>query len=173
MLFRTIVNSTKLLFLYLLIQPLSPKIKIPQNSNLGGIRFGVDKDGNYGYKKVGADTVTPFKSGDSNVYFLGKGTTFNIKTLFPEIYQQLTIDNFICQLVDSYNSYQEWYSPSSYARWGKKIEPSWSYDTITGVLNCSYFTGVYGDTSNSGLASAYNTSHSLNVYLIVGKINKL
>ena len=35
MLLRTIVNSTKLLFLYLLIQPLSPKIKIPQNSKLG------------------------------------------------------------------------------------------------------------------------------------------
>lgn len=34
MLFRTIVNSTKLLFLYLLIQPPSPKIKIPQNSNV-------------------------------------------------------------------------------------------------------------------------------------------
>lgn len=26
-------------------------------------RFGVDADGNYGYYKVGADTVTPFKSG--------------------------------------------------------------------------------------------------------------
>lgn len=33
MLFRTIVNSTKILFLYPLIQPPSPKIKIPQNSN--------------------------------------------------------------------------------------------------------------------------------------------
>ena len=37
------------------------------NSNLadslGGITFGVDADGNYGYKKAGADTVTPFKSG--------------------------------------------------------------------------------------------------------------
>ena len=37
------------------------------NSNLadslGGITFGVDADGNYGYKKAGADTVTPFKKG--------------------------------------------------------------------------------------------------------------
>lgn len=35
------------------------------NSNLGGLRFGIDADGNYGYKKVGADTVTPFSSGAS------------------------------------------------------------------------------------------------------------
>ena len=70
MLFRSIVNSTMILFLYLLIQPPSPKIKIPQNSNLeeelssrlGGLRFGVDAEGNYGYKKVGADTVIPFKT---------------------------------------------------------------------------------------------------------------
>ena len=168
MLFRSIVNSTKLLFLYLLIQPPSPKIKIPQNSNLGGIRFGVDAEGNYGYKKVGADTVTPFKSGDSNVYFLGKGTTFNIKELFPEIYQQLTIDNFICQLVDSYDHHDIYHTPDSHSWCGKKIAPSWSYNATTGILNCSYYTGVYKDQS-----LVYGDTHSLNVYLIVGKINKL
>lgn len=32
----------------------------------GLIRFAVDNDGNYGYKKVGADTVIPFKSGEIN-----------------------------------------------------------------------------------------------------------
>ena len=33
--------------------------------SLGGITFGVDADGNYGYIKAGADTVTPFRSGGS------------------------------------------------------------------------------------------------------------
>lgn len=33
--------------------------------SLGGITFGVDADGNYGYIKAGADTVTPFKTGVS------------------------------------------------------------------------------------------------------------
>lgn len=33
------------------------------NNNMGGLRFGMDADGNYGYYKDGADTVTPFKSG--------------------------------------------------------------------------------------------------------------
>ena len=32
-------------------------------NSLGGLRFGIDAEGNYGYKKVGADTVTPFKKG--------------------------------------------------------------------------------------------------------------
>ena len=34
------------------------------NSNLGGLKFGVDSDGNYGYIKAGADSVTPFSSSD-------------------------------------------------------------------------------------------------------------
>lgn len=33
------------------------------NNSLGGLSFGVDADGNYGYYKDGADSVTPFKSG--------------------------------------------------------------------------------------------------------------
>lgn len=31
------------------------------NSNLGGLKFGTDAEGNYGYIKDGADTVTPFR----------------------------------------------------------------------------------------------------------------
>ena len=33
------------------------------NSSFGGLKFGIDSDGNYGYIKAGADTVTPFSSG--------------------------------------------------------------------------------------------------------------
>ena len=36
-------------------------------SSAGAIRFGVDGNGNYGYIKVGADTVTPFKNPTGNV----------------------------------------------------------------------------------------------------------
>lgn len=32
------------------------------NDSLGGLQFGIDENGNYGYIKAGADTVTPFKS---------------------------------------------------------------------------------------------------------------
>ena len=46
------------------------KNKVPEakavkelNSSLGGLSFGIDADGNYGYYKDGADTVTPFRNG--------------------------------------------------------------------------------------------------------------
>ena len=53
---------------------LNDKIDALNNSfsqSLGGVTFGVDADGNYGYRKPGADTVTPFKG---NMKFNVSGT---------------------------------------------------------------------------------------------------
>lgn len=48
---------------------------------LGGLQFGVDEEGNYGYIKAGADTVTPFKSGGVELF---TGTeSFNIGSFTP------------------------------------------------------------------------------------------
>lgn len=63
------------------------------------IRFGIDADGNYGYYKAGADTVTPFKTKDTkptptSEMKLVRSTVatgvsskkeYNIKTLFPDV----------------------------------------------------------------------------------------
>lgn len=38
------------------------------NDSLGGMTFGIDENGNYGYIKVGADSVTPFSSFNNMVY---------------------------------------------------------------------------------------------------------
>ena len=71
-----------------------------QGSSVNAIRFGIDADGNYGYYKVGADTVTPFKTGDGNSYgvYISKVdrvnktlndfiiTTHNIKTSYSNDY---------------------------------------------------------------------------------------
>lgn len=51
-------------------------------------QFGIDADGNYGYKKAGADTVTPFKSGGTLTIPSLIGTT-NYDTYG---YTTLTID---------------------------------------------------------------------------------
>lgn len=47
------------------------------NDSLGGLQFGVDENGNYGYIKAGADSVTPFSSGSIYAYAnaTGKNTT--------------------------------------------------------------------------------------------------
>ena len=57
----------------------------------GSIRFGVDGDGNYGYYKAGADTVTPFKNnGDlpdsTRLIKSGSGTTsFSFNTNYDQL----------------------------------------------------------------------------------------
>lgn len=48
--------------------------------------FGVDADGNYGYIKAGADTVTPFKTEGTKIYGSASGDnswTVNIKRNNP------------------------------------------------------------------------------------------
>ena len=67
------------------------------NSNLadslGGLTFGVDSDGNPGYIKAGADTVTPFKSGVSFVWQVyGLSGSINLKNTGKV---KLTILNFL------------------------------------------------------------------------------
>ena len=61
------------------------------NGNLGGIRFGQDENGNYGYYKVGADTVTPFSDISipfKSTYLLG---TANFLTSYDYIYSEIKV----------------------------------------------------------------------------------
>ena len=56
------------------------------NGLLGGIRFGVDEEGNYGYIKAGADTVTPFKTEKTEIHGRASNSnswTVNIKRNNP------------------------------------------------------------------------------------------
>lgn len=56
-------------------------------NDLGGLRFGIDENGNYGYIKAGADTVTPFNSGGSSGMSYGSiDLSFKVKpyTLIEE-----------------------------------------------------------------------------------------
>ena len=114
MLFRSIVNSTKLLFLYLLIQPPSPKIKIPQNSNvnklnsnlsnsLGGLSFGIDGDGNYGY--YGADgSLVPFSDVVRNMAVIKYWTSTTPDCIDSEYFNFIS-DTRYDVLKDIYNAH--------------------------------------------------------------------
>ncbi len=42
------------------------------NNSFGGMKFGVDENGNYGYIKAGADTVIPFSNNILMIYDCGK-----------------------------------------------------------------------------------------------------
>lgn len=39
---------------------LEAELALELSNRLGGLTFGIDAEGNYGYKKAGADTVIPF-----------------------------------------------------------------------------------------------------------------
>ena len=45
------------------------------SNSLGGLQFGVDENGNYGYIKAGADSVTPFSNGIGRRYLIGEVIT--------------------------------------------------------------------------------------------------
>ena len=114
MLFRTIINFTKILFLYLLIQPPSPKIKIPQNSNvnklnsnlsnsLGGLSFGIDGDGNYGY--YGADgSLVPFSDVVRNMAVIKYWTSTTPDCIDSEYFNFIS-DTRYDVLKDIYNAH--------------------------------------------------------------------
>ncbi len=69
------------------------------NNNLGGLSFGIDGDGNYGYYRADGSLI-PFKS--TSIYYLGTALSFNIKDLLPNVdYSSLTSDNFIIQTTGS------------------------------------------------------------------------
>lgn len=62
------------------------------NSNLGGLSFAQDANGNWGYRKPGADSVIPFRSIDyGKIYTLSKttaslttGTSVSIAQTLPK-----------------------------------------------------------------------------------------
>ena len=50
------------------IDTINDSLEVTDSGTTANIRFGVDANGNYGYKKVGADTVTPFKTKHTETY---------------------------------------------------------------------------------------------------------
>ena len=130
------------------------------NSSLGGMKFGIDGDGNYGY--YGADgSLIPFKSGSAG-YYLGTGSTFNIKELLPDIdYTSLSNSNFIVGAVSG-NSiatarvYRGTEKNTDAIVYGFSVTPT--YDATTGILTLSGLSQTfqcrrYGDVYHYSSAS--------------------
>ena len=65
--------------------------KVKMNNN-NPIRFGVDGDGNYGYIKVGADTVTPFLTGGGGIQYQIKNSDTTISTSTKRVFNGFNFD---------------------------------------------------------------------------------
>ncbi|MDE5679526.1 MAG: hypothetical protein K2I01_03745, partial [Lachnospiraceae bacterium] len=104
--------------------------------SLGGITFGVDGDGNYGYIKAGADTVTPFKMGGKKI-----GT-------FSGIYPNLSA-------ATAYYTNLNTYTSSTITLTGEKLPSMNAADYLVVVTgyNADHSSNWAGSTSNGTGAS--------------------
>lgn len=128
----------------------------------GKIKFGIDADGNYGYIKDGADTVTPFKPGGltevgiinytSSTYGEYKNYTFNIAELRSD-YGCLTADDFIVP-----------YSPvkiSAGYQYGSDTVMYKTYDNSEGTLLIRLWNRV-----NTGSEGIITSTAAFSVYML-------
>ena len=115
-----------------------------------------------------------------NIYYIGSGTSFNMKTLFPNAYQALSADNFI---VVPTGSHAEGFSISSDCdhQWTNgsftvNINASVTYNNSTGALTVkgstwSKHTDKWGNQFVSNTSGTCRFTYK--VYLVMGQIKTL
>lgn len=140
------------------------------NSSLGGLRFGVDSSGNYGYIKAGADSVTPFKKGatliKSNID--ANGSTIDIKSLVSS-YGSLSADNFmIVPLSMKIYSSISWGGVNSGdgSSTSSSISLLPTYNASTGILTLPNMLRAHSAWAPGGGATAKVSEFKINVYYI-------
>lgn len=127
--------------------------------------LGIDEDGNYGYRKEGADTVIPFRSFTRNkilnrIYSSNANSSsaftkeVDIKALYPKLYKTFTSDNFFFTLTPGGGF-------SSSAQLGV-LGGTVTYDASTGIAKC---TGYYERYVSEAGGYAYRGMHT-DVWLV-------
>ena len=118
------------------------------SSDLGGLSFGQDAEGNWGYKPEGADAVVPFRMHPihcgayaATMNYSGYNLNIDIKPYFSN-YKKLTEDNFFI-IVNTIN-----FSSTTAANVGGTV--TYSYDADTGTFT------VYGKVPNNFWSAAIN-----------------
>ena len=115
--------------------------------------------------------------GSTSVYYLGTGTSFDLKTILPNDYQSLTTDNFIIEFTSMENATHNtgsvnYYGSKGYmSSSGGSIGKSYS----NGVLTISK-NGLYVRCSADGGSGSSSTTFAINnpkVYLVLGSIENL
>ena len=116
----------------------------------------MDDEGNYGYIKAGADTVTPFKSGAKRVSIgtVSQNTTIDVKTK-SENWASLSNDNFSigsvsCTLGGSINT---------------AICANGALPSASATLSCNYnnSTGILTISGVGVSAAAIGANHGCNM----------
>lgn len=116
---------------------------VGQNKNFGGVSFGIDGDGNYGY--YGADgSLIPFKKGECQLVSIGTiggNGSFSVPTKYqangiiaiPTTVTITTNSYGNCRLTQTFNG----------------TSPAWSYNKDTGVVTTANSYWVICNDSGS------------------------
>lgn len=133
--------------------------------------FGIPNNGYY-------DTNSKLRVSNSNsnlgsVYYLGIGTSFNVKTKFPNDYQNFTKDNFIVCLPNKIYVKSEGGGSSTTVTRSATSICSYSYDNSTGILTIGKHGASCGVNSEDGhgyQTSGTATAQDIKAYLVKGTI---
>ena len=112
-------------------------------------RFGIDADGNYGYYKDGADSVTPFKSGDE---FLSVAPFFSPTETYT--HDSVVFKNDTDEDLYQYTGDAEEFSGAwDDSKWTKVMIPEISKSSSGEVKNPLYF--LFGTSSGKYFAKTF------------------
>lgn len=131
-----------------------------------------------------ATSINSIQSG-SSVYYLGTGTSFDIKTKFPDDYANLTADNFIVKKANtsdiSGSSGAPAWSPDWKCNGGggdSIVSMSQSYNASTGIFNCSMTLKartylILNQDGGPRYGGYISTNIPVSVYLVLGEIKNI
>lgn len=126
-------------------------------------KFGVDADGNYGYYKDGADTVTPFKSGGSSgINYSTEEQDTGLKWIDGRTVYQKTYHGY-ASAGQNYTILQEGFSSDNELIGFDGWYGEYNVAFYAGGTFFSYLSAFYNGTS---LAITYGSSYRGKLYTI-------
>ena len=138
-------------------------------------------DVKYGNKSVedALNEIYEYQNQTSKIYYLGTGTSFDVKSKLPDKYQQLSNDNFIVGTVSAPAKYAQYRAGNNhiYTSGGfKGFTLNKSYDSGTGKLTVSgnsytawtFIDDFFSDGSRTDATA--NGSVTPYAYVVVGNI---
>ena len=127
----------KLAWLFILNSNLEEEL----GSRLGGLRFGVDAEGNYGYIKEGEDTVIPFISNSQNL---------EVEIYTGNFIAQKDYDYIILVLAaNTYGNFSTWISNALSGHGGEEVASANKFIDNTGYIGYRVVKNIKKGTSLS------------------------
>ena len=135
--------------------------QVEENTDaLNGVRFGVDSNGKYGYIKVGADTVTPFRN--------PTGTAQRADVLVNKTFSNATEENVSGTMLDFTGNNKQTVTPSGGTGTQTLSLTAGKHDSV--VVDR---TNVYNAAQSETWASTFTSANGIPNYMECSNIKKM